>query len=228
MKFGLSEATIEKICAVLARYPQVETAVLYGSRAKGNYKPGSDIDLTLYGGEDLSLRVLLHIMSEIDDLLLPYTIDLSIYHTISNPDLIDHIERVGVPFYEREAVDKINNEQAGLLASAAKPAVSASLQKLLDPFPLQDFAATLNGDSLKTRAWVRAGGLRLAPVVLNWQNVDNPVAAAAFVDELEQRQAEISGVSRLLSPLDYWLIWVLVGVTAVIIPIILRQQRDRS
>ena len=127
-----------------------------------------------------------------------------------------------------EAVDKINNEQAGLLASAAKPAVSASLQKLLDPFPLQDFAATLNGDSLKTRAWVRAGGLRLAPVVLNWQNVDNPVAAAAFVDELEQRQAEISGVSRLLSPLDYWLIWVLVGVTAVIIPIILRQQRDRS
>jgi uncharacterized protein len=104
MKFGLSEATIEKIRAVLARYPQVETAVLYGSRAKGNYKPGSDIDLTLYGGEDLTLRILLRLMSEMDDLLLPYTIDLSIFHTIDDPDLIDHIERVGVPFYEREAV----------------------------------------------------------------------------------------------------------------------------
>jgi uncharacterized protein len=89
---------------VLARYPQVETAVLYGSRAKGNYKPGSDIDLTLYGDEELTLRVLLRLMSEMDDLLLPYTIDLSIYHTIDDPDLIDHIERVGVPFYEREAV----------------------------------------------------------------------------------------------------------------------------
>ncbi len=104
MKFGLSDATIEKIQAVLARYPQVETAVLYGSRAKGNYKPGSDIDLTLYGGEDLTLRVLLRLMSEMDDLLLPYTIDLSIYHTIDHPNLIDHIERVGIPFYEREAV----------------------------------------------------------------------------------------------------------------------------
>jgi uncharacterized protein len=105
MKFGLSEATIEKICTVLARYPQVETAVLYGSRAKGNYKPGSDIDLTLYGDEDLTLRVLLRLMSEIDDLLLPYTIDLSIFHTIDDPDLIDHIERrVGIPFYQREVV----------------------------------------------------------------------------------------------------------------------------
>jgi hypothetical protein len=131
-----------------------------------------------------------------------------------------------------EMVDKISNEQAGVLASAAKPAVSASLQKLLQPFPLEDFAASFDGDSLKTRAWVRAGGLRLAPVVLNWQQVDNPAAAAAFVDALEQRQTEVGGLSRLLNPLDYWLIWVLVGVTAVIIPIILRQQRrqqrDRS
>jgi hypothetical protein len=127
-----------------------------------------------------------------------------------------------------EAVDKISNEQAGVLASAAKPVASASLQTLLQPFPLEDFAASFDGDSLKTRAWVRAGGLRLAPVVLNWQQVDNPAAAAAFVDALEQRQVETSGLSRLISPLDYWLIWVLVGVTAVIVPIILRQQRDRS
>jgi hypothetical protein len=127
-----------------------------------------------------------------------------------------------------EALDKISNEQAGVLTSAAKPVISASLQKLLEPFPLEDFAASLDGDLLKTRAWVRAGGLRLAPVVLNWKQVDNPVAAAAFVEALQQRQSERGGISRLLSPLDYWLIWVLVGVTAVIIPIILRQQRDRS
>jgi uncharacterized protein len=106
VKFGLSEATIDKIQTVLARYPQVETAVLYGSRAKGNYKSGSDIDLTLYGGEELTLTVLLRIMSEIDDLLLPYTVDLSIFHTVNDPDLIDHVERAGIPFYEtKRAVD---------------------------------------------------------------------------------------------------------------------------
>jgi predicted nucleotidyltransferase len=54
-RFGLSEATIQKICAVLARYPQVEKAVLYGSRATGNYRNGSDIDLALFG-DDITLQ----------------------------------------------------------------------------------------------------------------------------------------------------------------------------
>jgi predicted nucleotidyltransferase len=100
-RFGLKKATIQKICAVLARYPQVEKAVLYGSRAKGDYKNGSDIDLTLCGGADLSLDVLYKIMNEIDDLLLPYTIDLSIFRDISDPDVVEHIQRVGVIFYLR-------------------------------------------------------------------------------------------------------------------------------
>lgn len=107
MKFGLKETTIQKICDVFAAYPQVEKAVLYGSRAKGNYKNGSDIDLTLFGGDGLTLRVLFRIMEEIDDLLLPYTIDLSIFHHISDPDVVEHIERVGVTFYEkRESVSE--------------------------------------------------------------------------------------------------------------------------
>lgn len=101
MKFGLKEATNQKISDVFARYPQVERAVLYGSRAKGNYKNGSDIDLTLYGGEGLTLQVLYRIMDELDDLLLPYTIDLSIFRDISDLDLVEHIQRVGMVFYEK-------------------------------------------------------------------------------------------------------------------------------
>lgn len=101
MKFGLKETTIKKICDVFARYPQVEKAVLYGSRAKGSYKNGSDIDLTLLGGDGLTLKMLFRIMEEIDDLLLPYTIDLSIFQQISDPDVVKHIERVGVTFYEK-------------------------------------------------------------------------------------------------------------------------------
>jgi len=102
MKFGLKEIAIEKICGVLAKHPQVDKAVIYGSRAKGNYKNGSDIDLTLYGGEDLTQKVLSKILNEIDDLPLPYTIDLSIFNDLSDPDFIDHIRRVGIVFYERE------------------------------------------------------------------------------------------------------------------------------
>lgn len=102
LHFGLKESTIQKICAVFARYPQVEKAVLYGSRAKGNYKNGSDIDLTLCGGADLTLGVQYKIMEELDDLLLPYTIDLSIFRDISDPDVVEHIRRLGVPFYEKE------------------------------------------------------------------------------------------------------------------------------
>lgn len=102
LRFGLKETTIQKICGVLAKFPQVEKAILYGSRAKGNYKNGSDIDLTLTGGADLTLQILTRIMNDLDDLLLPYTIDLSIFDHISDPDVIDHIRRVGVPFYEKQ------------------------------------------------------------------------------------------------------------------------------
>jgi len=101
MKYGLPDAAIGKICAVLRRYPQVERAILYGSRAKGNYKKGSDIDLTLHGSVELTLHVLYKILDDLDELLLPYTIDLSIFDNIDDPEVIDHIQRVGGAFYER-------------------------------------------------------------------------------------------------------------------------------
>ena len=101
MSYGLPEATIARIQGVLARFGEVEKAVLYGSRAKGNYRAGSDIDLTLYGSA-LSFDQLGTIASELDDLLLPYTIDLSIFEQLGHPELREHIERVGVVFYKRQ------------------------------------------------------------------------------------------------------------------------------
>jgi predicted nucleotidyltransferase len=101
VKYGLPDAALKKIRAVLGRHPQVKQAILYGSRAKGTHKRGSDIDLTLRGGADMTLPVLYRIMDELDDLLLPYTIDLSIYANIDDPDVIAHIRRVGLVFYEQ-------------------------------------------------------------------------------------------------------------------------------
>lgn len=108
MNHGLSEKTVNKILSVFERFPEIEKAVLYGSRAKGNFKTGSDIDLTLYG-EKLSSRLLGDIAEALDDLLLPYTIDLSIFDDLNHAKLREHIERVGVVFYEK----KNQNMKAG-------------------------------------------------------------------------------------------------------------------
>lgn len=83
LPFGLSLAAVEKIRAVFAIHPEVQKAVLYGSRARGNCKIGSDIDLTMYG-DHLNHHILLKIINELDDLLLPWMIDLSIFRQIDN------------------------------------------------------------------------------------------------------------------------------------------------
>ena len=82
------------------RFQAVERAVIYGSRAKGTHRDGSDIDLTLFGAA-LTLTELLRIETELDDLLLPYKIDLSLFHDIQDQDVVGHIERIGAEFYRR-------------------------------------------------------------------------------------------------------------------------------
>ncbi|MFC3609508.1 nucleotidyltransferase domain-containing protein [Stutzerimonas tarimensis] len=96
-RFGLPDHAVARLRAVFANWPQIRSAVLYGSRAKGNYRPGSDIDVTLIG--DLTLSQQLAIETEIDDLLLPWSVDLSVKHHIENPQLLEHIERAGLVFY---------------------------------------------------------------------------------------------------------------------------------
>jgi predicted nucleotidyltransferase len=100
---GLTDGTIAQIRNALSRFPEVEKAVLYGSRAKGNYKQGSDIDLTLLGA-GVTQKVLGQIQGELEDGQLPYRFDLSIFSQITHSDLIEHIRRVGVVFYEKKPV----------------------------------------------------------------------------------------------------------------------------
>jgi uncharacterized protein len=109
MPFGLQPEVLEQIRSVFAGYPEVETVILYGSRAKGNFKPGSDVDLT-FKGKGLDLTVLNRIDNELDDLLLPWSFDLSIYSQIESRELIDHIERAGVVFYQRKGCCRIDPE----------------------------------------------------------------------------------------------------------------------
>ena len=90
---GLPDAALTAIRQVLARHPEVEAAILYGSRALGRHRPASDIDLTLVA-PGLSHQGRLRLMGALDDLLLPWSIDLSLRHELPE-SLAQHVARVG-------------------------------------------------------------------------------------------------------------------------------------
>lgn len=98
--WGLKPAVIERMAEVFRQHPGIARVILYGSRAKGSFQRGSDIDLTVEG--DLDLPELLRLEGELDDLLLPYQIDLSLVRHIADPAVLDHIRRVGEVFFSRE------------------------------------------------------------------------------------------------------------------------------
>ena len=100
--FGLDVDTLRNIRKTIAQFPHIEKVLIYGSRAKGNYKAGSDIDITLVA-EDLTLKNSVYPLSTaLDDLHLPYTFDISILDQLENPDFVDHILRIGKTFYQKE------------------------------------------------------------------------------------------------------------------------------
>jgi predicted nucleotidyltransferase len=100
LAIGLPDAALTAIRQVLVSHPEVEAAILYGSRALGRHRPASDIDLTLIGPA-ISAASLARIDADLDDLLLPWMIDLSCLASIHHPALLAHIERAGLELYRR-------------------------------------------------------------------------------------------------------------------------------
>jgi predicted nucleotidyltransferase len=98
-RWGLQPSVIASMHAVLGRYPQVKIATLYGSRAKGNFKPGSDIDLCL-DGDQLTFRTMLAIANAFEELALPQKIDVIVRKLIDNAEFLAEIERTGTEFYK--------------------------------------------------------------------------------------------------------------------------------
>jgi len=91
---GIPQNVLDKIKITIFALSTVEEAIIYGSRAKGNYKEGSDIDIVIKG--DLSFNDLTKISVNLEELNLPWKIDISLYNQIKNFELLEHIERVGI------------------------------------------------------------------------------------------------------------------------------------
>ena len=100
MQYGLSDQTLDELGYIFGKYTGIKQVILYGSRAKGNFKTGSDIDLSLKTDDTFSHTQLLRIGNDFDDSDIPYFVDVSIYDDIRNPDLKAHIDRVGKILYE--------------------------------------------------------------------------------------------------------------------------------
>ena len=101
MKFGLKNTVVDQINAVFDKHPQILKVYIYGSRARGDHRPASDIDLTMECSENTE-NLLSRLFFELDDLLLPYKFDLSIKDQISNQELIKQIEQHAQVFYEKK------------------------------------------------------------------------------------------------------------------------------
>jgi len=101
LRFGLSEQVIDDICGVFESFPVIEKVYLFGSRAKGTHKEGSDIDLAIVG-ENIGTNLLLEIQTKIEALELLYKVDTVVYQPTNTP-LMEHIDRVKQVFYERRS-----------------------------------------------------------------------------------------------------------------------------
>tara|TARA_Y100001933_G_C18922193_1_gene531482 strand:+ start:627 stop:935 length:309 start_codon:yes stop_codon:yes gene_type:complete len=99
MKFGIDDRTWQEILSVFSEYKEIKKASIFGSRAKGTFKKGSDIDIVLFG-ENITTAIILDILTKLDDTYIPQEFDIIAFSQIDNPDLIDHIESVGIEIYE--------------------------------------------------------------------------------------------------------------------------------
>ena len=97
--FGLSNNAIEILKQYFANVPQIKMVKVYGSRAIGTFRKGSDIDFAIFG--DVDKNLINKISYEIDELNTPYMFDITDYQTIQNADLKEHIDRAGKVFYEK-------------------------------------------------------------------------------------------------------------------------------
>jgi predicted nucleotidyltransferase len=103
MNFGLRTEDVDYIKAVLSQFPEIEKAVIFGSRAKGKFKPGSDVDLAVWGnGIDLTTIARVHALLE-EEGPLPYFFDVVDYTHLEHTALREQIDRTGKAIFGRVA-----------------------------------------------------------------------------------------------------------------------------
>lgn len=99
-QFGLSERSMETLFSIFKRYPDITEVHLFGSRALGTYKIGSDIDLVVMN-KGLQPKSISNVLADCSESSLPVSVDLVEFNSLTNAEFIDHIKRVSVLFYKK-------------------------------------------------------------------------------------------------------------------------------
>ncbi len=100
LSFGIESSTFELLCSFFSRTPEVEEVIIFGSRAKGTYREGSDIDL-LIRGHNVTSTTILNLMTEVDESGILMKIDFVNANNLTDLDVLSHINRVGKLFWKR-------------------------------------------------------------------------------------------------------------------------------
>lgn len=132
------------------------------------------------------------------------TLTLTLYPEFVRINLTGLWDQLGIIAQAEDKPGEAKNQ----IQKQIQPAALKLLESISGPVHIKDFNASLDGDQFTIQIWQRARGLRLAPINLTIQTVDNLDAAEAFLEELAQRQEEASRAARFPGILDYWATWV--------------------
>ena len=100
-RFGLRSSDLEDIIKTLKQFDNIYEAIIFGSRAKGNYKHGSDVDIAIKG--DIDFKTVTHLSYLLnEESLMPYKFDILNYGGTHHYDLKEHIDRIGISIYQKD------------------------------------------------------------------------------------------------------------------------------
>jgi hypothetical protein len=125
---------------------------------------------------------------------------------------LEHVERA-----IRASTAETETESEYRVQPWLRPMAISMIERATGPFDVDDVDARSADGWLQVRAWFRSGGLRLTPITLIEGRVDNPDAAQAFIQELEERKTSATGLARFLGLLDYWATWFIAGFLMVVL-----------
>ena len=99
--FGLLQRDLDYINMSISKLLEIEIVIIFGSRAMGNYKKGSDIDLAILG-DNISSETIRKLNEDLNEQYpIPYFFDILDYNEITNKELKKHIDVNGIILFEK-------------------------------------------------------------------------------------------------------------------------------
>jgi len=101
VKYGLKDEYIQTFLEIIAKFDNVEKVALFGSRATGNHKKASDVDIVIFG-ENVNAALACAIKFEIEEeTIIPYFFDVIAYQVIKNEKLKEHIDKKSIILWNK-------------------------------------------------------------------------------------------------------------------------------